>query len=175
MTTSADGDQHYDIERRLNLAKARCDKLRHLFDSPNLILHLKLRLYRAAICSLITYGCETWRLDIKTMRMLNNANSIMLSRITGNSIPHEARPTTTSYNLVRYIRIIRYKFAGSILRSPTLPSGENRLTYLVLVHKHMTNEPGSILMDVPPHSSLENLTHQAMDKATWNAHIATIQ
>ena len=74
------------------------------------------------------------RYSIKTMRMLNNVNSIMLciSRITGNSIPHEARPMTTSYNLVRCIRIIRYKFAGSILRSPTLSSGENRLTYLAL-------------------------------------------
>ena len=151
---AADGDQRHDIERRLNLAKARCGKLRHLFDSPVLSLHLKLRLYRAAICSLITYGCETWRLDIKTIRMLNNANSIMLSRITGNSIPHEARPMTTSYNLVRCIRIIRYKFVGSILRSPTLPSGENRLTYLALAHKHEINESGSILMDVPTHSSL---------------------
>ena len=43
------GDQHYDIERRLNLAKARCGKLSNLFDSPNLSLHMKLRLYRAAI------------------------------------------------------------------------------------------------------------------------------
>ena len=48
----ADGDQTYDIERRLNLAKARCGKLRHIFDSTKLDLRLKLRLYRAAVCFL---------------------------------------------------------------------------------------------------------------------------
>ena len=117
----ADGDQCYDIERRLNLAKAKCGKLRHLFDSPKLGLQLQLRLYCAAICSLITHDCETWRLDAKTIRMLNSANSTMLPRITGNSIPHEARALTTSHNLVRCIRIIRFKFLGSILRSATQP------------------------------------------------------
>ena len=63
-----------------------------------------------------------------------------------------------------------------MLHSPTLPSGVQRLTYLTLDHKHAINENGIILMDVPTHSTLENLTHQAMDmdRATWNASITTI-
>ena len=32
---------------------------------------------------------------------LNGINSIMLSRISGKSIPQEARPITTSHNIVR--------------------------------------------------------------------------
>ena len=95
------------------------------------------------------YGCETWRLDSKTMRMLNSANSVMLSRITGNSIPNEARSITTNHNLVRCIRIVRYKFLGSILRSATLPSGHKRLTYHALTHKYAINENGNILMNAP--------------------------
>ena len=167
---AADGKHIYDIDRRLNLAKVRCGKLGHIFDSEKISLQLKLRLYRAAVCSLIMYGCETWRLDEKTMRKLNGANSIMLSRITGNSIPQEARPMSTNHNLVRCMRVVRYKYLGFILRSD-----QNRLIYRALAHKYTTNEGGSILMDAPPHTSLEDLTHQAMDKATWHSRIATIQ
>ena len=166
---AADGEQMYDIIRRINLTKARCGKLSHIFDHPNLSLHLKLRIYRAAVCSLITYGCETWRLDEKTMMKLNGANSIMLSRISGKSIPQGARPITTSHNLVRSIRVIRYKFLGNILRSDT-----NRLVYRAVAHKYAANERGGILMDAPPHTSLMDLTHKAMDKATWNSDISTI-
>ena len=148
----------------------------HIFDSNKLGLHLKLRLYCTAIFSLIMYGCETWCLDSKTIRMLNNTNRIMLSRITGNSIPNEARPRpmTTDHNLVWCIHIVRFKFLGVILRSAIVPSGEQRLTFRVVTHEHATNERGSILMDVPPHSSLENLIHQAMDRSTWNAQIEAI-
>ena len=100
----------------------------------------------------------------------------MLSRITGNSIPQEARPATTSFNnnltsfnLVRSIRIRRYKFLGHILRS-----GPDRLIYRAVAIKYETQERGSILMDAPAHSSLEDLTQQAMDKATWNSKIVMI-
>ena len=97
------------------------------------------------------------------MRKLNgaNANSIMLSRISRNPIPQERRPATTNHNLVRSIRVIRYKFPGEILRSD-----RNRLVYRVVTHQYATNERGSILMEVPPHTSLMDLTHKAMDKTT---------
>ena len=94
----------------------------------------------------------------------------MLSRISGKSIPQEARPATTSYNLVRSIRVRRYKFLGNILRS-----GTDRLVYHVVTRKFATNEGGSILMDAPPHTSIMDLTNKASDKkVTWNAGIVRI-
>ena len=73
---------------------------RHLFDSPKFDLHLKLRMYQVVICSLITHGCEAWRLDSRTIRMLNNDNSIMLSRITDNIIGIPTSWSATLHNLV---------------------------------------------------------------------------
>ena len=67
------------------MAMARCGRLRAIFDSKVITLKLKLRLYEAAVCSLMTYGCETWNIDEKTRKRINGANSIMLTRITGNS------------------------------------------------------------------------------------------
>ena len=35
---------------------------------------LKIRLYRASVCSLLTYGCESWTPADRVMRKLNNIN-----------------------------------------------------------------------------------------------------
>ena len=52
------------------------------------------------MCSLLTYGCETWNLDANAMCKIDGVNSVMLARITGRSVPTEACPVTTSFNLV---------------------------------------------------------------------------
>ena len=56
---TANADQSHDIKARAAMAMARCGQLRHIFDSKHIPLRLKIRLYEAAVCSLLTYGCET--------------------------------------------------------------------------------------------------------------------
>ena len=167
---TADGLQLYDVKERIAKSFAACGRLRHIFDSPALNIGIKLRLYVAAVCSVLTYGCETWDLNMATMRRLNNANSKMLARITGRSIPTEARPATTSYNLVRNIRIRRYKWVGMILRSD-----KDRLIFNALKVQHEMGSPGNLLMDVPPFVSFDDLTDLAADKAGWNSRISGIK
>ena len=122
---AADGNQEDDIEsddinRRKALVMARCGRLRHIFDSEKLALDLKQRRYKkAAVCSVLIYGCESWILTDKTRRSIHNINSLLLSRITGNA-PHGCR-STTHHNLIRQIRIIRYKYLGFILKGWTRP------------------------------------------------------
>ena len=79
---AADSQQCFDINARVSMAMQRCGQLRHVFDSPFMGDRLKMRLYKVAVCSLMTYGCEAWTLSEKVMRKLNGANSQMLSRIT---------------------------------------------------------------------------------------------
>ena len=122
----------------------------------------------AAVCSVLSYGCETWDLNESTMRRLNNANSKMLARITGRIIPTEARPMSTSYNFVRNIRIRRYKWVGMILRSD-----KDRLIVNALKVQHEMGSPGNLLMDTPP-VSFDELTDLAIDKAGWNSRIIGI-
>ena len=102
--------------------------------------------------------------------MINGANSRMLARFTGKSIPQEARPTSTSFDLVRQIRIRRLKWLGHILRA-----GPKRLIYNAMEAQRDANYEGSILMDAPPHSSLHELTELALDRAAWMAHANNIQ
>ena len=95
---TANGLHFYDVAARVAMAMSRCGKLHNIFDSPHIPLKVKLWLYEAAVCSLLTYGCETWDLDTPTIRKINGANSAMLARITDRSIQAEVRPLTTSYN-----------------------------------------------------------------------------
>ena len=167
---SADAQQGYDIKSRIAQAFARCGKLRHVFDAPGLSTELKIRLYKAAICSILTYGCETWRLTPPVLRQLNGANSKMLARFTHKSIPQEARPMTCSFNLVRSIRVRRFLWLGHILRA-----GQDRITYQAIVEQKRMGLPGNILMDAPPHNSLHDLAILAKDRANWKALAEGIQ
>ena len=100
------------------------------------------------------------------MRMINGANSRMLSRFTGKTIPQEARPTTTSFDLVKAARKQRLKWLGNILRA--FP---NRLIHQALIAQHQSGLEGTLLMDAPPHSSFEDLITKARNLPAWKLHI----
>ena len=167
---AANGLQSYDVDARVAMAMSRCGKLRHIFDSPHLPLTVKLRLYEAAVCSLLTYGCETWDLDPTTMRRINGANSTMLARITGRPIPTEARPLTTSFNLLKKIRERSLRWVGHIIRA-----GPDCIMYQALVIQHAMGHTGNLLMDAPPHNSIEDLRPMANDRCRWKAIVRKLQ
>ena len=145
----------------------RCGQLRHLFDSSNLGPIIIIRLYTAAVCSLLTYGCESWTLTNKVLRMLNGANSQMLSRVTGRSVRDEARPNTTIYNLTLAIRKRRFRWLGDILRK--YRGTDNILMHAVCI-QDQTIKHGNLLIDSPRHESMDQLSQMAQDKAFWNEH-----
>ena len=146
------------------MAMSRCGKLRNVFDSPHISQKVKLRLYEAAVCSILTYGCETWNLDEQTMRKLNGANSSMLARITGRSIATEARPLTTSFDLVKKIRERRFRWLGHIVRA-----GPGSIMYQALIVQHTMGHTGNLLMDAPPHNTIDDLRLIANDRCRWKA------
>ena len=142
-------EQIYDVKVRVTQSMVRFDKLRNILDANEIDTTLKLRLYEASICSILTFGCETWNLDRKTIKIINGANSKILSRFTGKSIPQEARASSTSFNLIRKIRQRRLRWVGHLLRV-----GPSRITYHVLVTQWRLNHEGNLLSDVPCSPSL---------------------
>lgn len=140
---TADGRQIHDIKVTVTMAFSCCDKLRHVLDSPDLSVPLKLRLYQAAVCSVLSYGCETWTLYPAVMRTINGVNNRMIVRFTGKTIPQEARKVSCGFDLVRAIRVRRFKWIGHILRV-----GPSRLTYQAVEEQFRMMRPGN----TPPHS-----------------------
>ena len=122
------------------------------------------------ITSLLTYGCETWDLDTVTIKRINGANSVMLARITGKSIPTEARSQTTSFNLVKKIRERRLRWLGHIIRA-----GPDSIMYQALVVQHSMGHSGNLMMDAPPHDSIDSLRPIANDRAQWKALVRKLQ
>ena len=166
---AADGQQSFDIESRIAMAYNRCGELRSMFDSPVLSSRLKLRLYVAAVVSVMTYGCESWFLTPKVMSKLNGANSKMLARIMGTSVRDEARSTTAHFDLVKDVRARRLKWAGGILRMDA-----NRLLHKAIEAQLDMNVQGGLLMDAPSGMSLIELKELVKDKSLWKSLRANI-
>ena len=92
----------------------------------------------------------------------------MLARITGKSIPTEARPASTSFNLTAYIRRRRFKWLGQILRDSLIRNDTSRLVYQLLEEQSADRTEGDLLMDAPPHDSISNLRMLAINKSQWD-------
>ena len=124
---------------------------------------------RLFACSLLAFGCETWSLNKQILALINGANSRMLARFTGKSIPAEARPATCSLNLIQKIRQRRLRWVGHILRQ-----GPGHITYTTLAVQSINNSEGNLLMDAPPHINLDDLIPLAMDRAAWGTMVSRI-
>ena len=83
---SADGEHMRDVDRRVGSAMNRCGQLRHIFNSKDLPLALKVKIYKVAVSSLITYVSEEWRLDERTCVRINGSNARCMQCITGKTV-----------------------------------------------------------------------------------------
>ena len=86
----ADGKQMPDVKCRIAMVRTRFGRLRHVWEAGCLHLNLKLRLYKSAVCSILTYGSEAWFLTEQVRKALNGANSRMVAIITGKTPKEEA-------------------------------------------------------------------------------------
>ena len=158
---AADGSQKHDVKRRIAMAMNRMGQLRHVFNA-HIPLSLKMKIYKTAVCSLITYGCEAWRLDEKTTAMINGANARCLSRFTGKDAHTEASARTRSFDLVLAIRKRRFKWLGHILRMQG-----PRLVKLATRVQHSQGMKGNLFMDIPGKYSYDAICKLADNRKIW--------
>ena len=57
---TADGDCSHEIKRRLLLGRKVMTNLDGIFKSRDITLPTKIRLVKAMVFPVITYGCESW-------------------------------------------------------------------------------------------------------------------
>ena len=108
--------------------------------------------------------CQTTCKTKDVLRVINGANSRLLSRFTGKSVQQEARPNTISLDLTRRIHKQRLRWLGQILRD-----GPQRLIYKAVESQHEHKMEGGLLMDAPPVDNLHELIPLAYDRAAWFA------
>ena len=162
---AASGEQRQDVDRRIALAMSRCGELRQVFSSDTIPQNLKIEIYKSAVSSLLTYGCEAWHLDKRTQARINGANARCMARITGKDAHTEASKATRTYDLVQAIRRRRYIWLGHILRMK-----DARLVKIAVKAQFERGKQGNIFMDAPQQASFEELEEMAADRAAWTAH-----
>ena len=145
-----------DVRRRIAMAQQRHGKMRHIWKSGHLHQRLKMRLYVAAVCSVMTYGAEAWQLDEGTWRALNGANSKMVSGITGRAVHDEVKKDGKTYDLVAAIRAKRLRWLGQILRMK-----DDRMVLKATKMMYSNRKDGDILMDAPQAGSWSELRAMA--------------
>ena len=127
----------------------------------------------SAVCSIMIYGSEAWRLDDEVKRALNGANSKMVSAITDRTIREEATPDKT-YDVIAGIRATRLRWVGSILRL-LKRNGEERIIKKAVRAMYNNRMEGDILMDVPATDSWEALCKLAEDRKEWKGQVRAIK
>jgi hypothetical protein len=161
----ADGDHKYNLEVRMAIAGERFGKMRHLWRSKVIGRNSKLKLFGAAVVSVLEYGCEVWRFDNKLQSTLKGWCARKVSLFTGKSIREECHDP--SFNLVNRIWSKRLKWLGKILRAD-----ESYMVRKALIDwaRHTVVYPaGSIMEGAPKHESIEDLVALAQDMDGWSA------
>ena len=160
----ADGDPVHAVEVRAGMAKTTFHKLHEFWASTALDQAMKLRLYKCAVWSKITYGNVAWKLTDKTCQFLNGWNARCLARITGRSEEEEARQPHEGCNLVNFVRQQRFQWVGHTLRRH-----ESFPARRMLMKQQKPYEKGSVLMDAPRHDNMDELAELAQDRESWRA------
>ena len=110
-----------------SIAKTTFGKLMEIWKAEEVPLKQKLRLYSAAVISIVAFGFETWEMPPKLEASLRGWNTRCLAIITGREHSQEHRHPT--FDLIAKLRARRLKWAGQILRSEP----EDSLVHQVLV------------------------------------------
>ena len=85
----AGGGQMADVRARIVMVRQKFGKIHHLWKDKSLHIKLRLRLYKASVCSIVTYGSEAWTLSKEVRKDLNGANASMMVVITDNTAQQE--------------------------------------------------------------------------------------
>jgi hypothetical protein len=88
---------HEEIKNRSKSGNACYHSVQNLLSSSMLSKHLKFRIYRTIILSVVFYGCETWSFTMREERGLRVFENRVLRRILGpkrDEVTGEWRETT---------------------------------------------------------------------------------
>ena len=163
----ADGDTRHMMLVRAAIARSKFKELLSVWLDDILPLDLKLQLYKSFVTSTLCHGYEAWKFNTKNKATLRNWNAKCLSVMTGKSIHAETKDPT--FDLIAHLRARRLRWLGHILRlDPQRPTRQ-----IVMSFAKPYSE-GSLLMDAPEHTSLEELSEIASDRVSWRKLVRAI-
>ena len=124
-------------------------------------------MYKTAVMSLLTCGCEAWALTTKTSARINGVNARCLSRITGSTAHQEASRRTQTFDIITAIKKRKWKWLGHLLRLPNNKDGTERLVKTALRVQFNKNDKLNMLQGIPKVETFEELIELAQCRKRW--------
>jgi hypothetical protein len=126
---TSDNDIDYEVAARIQSGSRCLHSLHHVFRSRVLSMHAKLRIYNAVIRPIVTYGCDTWNLTVRSQKRLLVFENKVLRRILGPKRDpltgrlrmrsnDEVRRLTRQPLITGVIKSRRLQWAGHVARAP---------------------------------------------------------
>ena len=133
----------------------------NIWKSSEISLTLKLRIYQAAVCSVVMYGSEAWIWNEALEKKLKNWNAKRVAFMTEKEIREEYKDPT--FDLVARTRKRRLDWAKDLLQADSeLPSRQ-----IMIASVQAEGWGRGLLMDAAV-KDLEEITALARDNVKWN-------
>ena len=167
-TVTSDGRLDRELTLRIGKATGAFNQLNNIWKNKNIGLKTKMRVYRAAVTTILTYGCEVWNTTITQERRLEAFHQYCLRRILKVRFFHRVKneeilDRASISPLLDIIRNKRLRWFGHVSRMP-----EERLPSYLLdwVPKHGGRTRGrprnrlnqTYMRDAEGRLDLQNLT-----------------
>jgi len=113
-----------ELNRRIQLASAAFQKLqRPFFQQKSLSLHVRLRVYRALVLSVLLYGCEGWALSTQQLQRLEVLHrqclrTIVGLRLTDRISNHALHSDYGVPTIAEVLRLLQGRWLGHVARMP---------------------------------------------------------
>jgi len=165
-----------DIERRKALAWVACHKLKSIWKSK-MSNKIKIRIFRATVESVLTYGAETWSLNKTLSKRLDGCYTRLL-RMATNTNWRDKIPNRTLYGdlprLTTNIQERRLKLAGHIARHKDLSANQVLLwkpAHVKLPRGRPKTTYTDVLLKDTDTESIKELESLMLDRCIWRSSI----
>ena len=178
---SSDGTIDRELSVRIQKASGAFNQLNNIWNNRNIRTPTKIRIYKAAVLTILLYGAEVWSTTQKQMKMFSVFHQRCLRRILRIKWYHKVKnedvlSRASMHNIDVFISALRLRWYGHVVRMPEhrLPKylldwkpkhgkrsrGRPRKTWMDCVREdaaHFTGIPGIADNDMAQHAQNRQL------------------
>jgi hypothetical protein len=121
---SSDNSLEKEIAVRIGKATGAFNRLNNIWASKSISISVKIRIYKAAIITVLTYGCEVWNTTLALMKRIESCHLRFLRRILKIRWFHrvsnkEVLRRASTGTLEEHIASMRLRWFGHVVRMPS--------------------------------------------------------
>ena len=119
----SDGTLNKELSVRIGKASGAFNQLNNIWKNKGIRLHTKMRIYKSAVLTIVTYGCEVWNTTQTQNRRIESFHQSCLRRILKVRWFHRVRNEDVLTRaqikpIINFIAAKRMRWYGHVVRMP---------------------------------------------------------